>query len=364
MNGDASFSRAATVTVADPVTDPLTGAVRDAVAPVAVSVGAPVAAAELGQSAARVEALDLARFIMALVVVGAHGRLFVDLSYPLYFFTFVGGWARIIIPLFLMMSGFFFAVQIRRGVGAWAKRLVLLHLVWSAVYIGCWMPLGSFSFAKAGFWIFFGAGHLWFMPALIGGGLMLARLRGLPAGWLLALAGALYLTGGVVQYALDVLVDFETVKHHNALYALPRNFLFYGFPFMALGYLMQEEAVRDWLGRVSRWPVVLGLVALLMLENWVKYVGFAHDAVFEVAVMNFALAPVIFAWLLRLKGVRAAPWMAPMSAAIYFVHALVLLVLEQVAGLTPSLLTLVAVVICLPVGWVLVKANNRPLPLV
>ena len=38
--------------------------------------------------------------------------------------------------------------------------------------------------------------------------------------------------------------------------------------------------------------------------------------------------------------------------------------LEQVTGLTPSLLTLVAVAVCIPVGLGLVKINNRPLPLV
>ncbi|WP_322865217.1 acyltransferase family protein [Aquicoccus sp. G2-2] len=133
----------------------------------------PVAA-----SAGRVAALDVARFVMALLVIGAHGRLFEDVSYPLYFATYVGGWARLIMPIFLMISGFFFAVQVKRGIWRWARHVLALHLIWSTVYIGVWMPWGTFSPEKAAFWYFFGAGHLWFMPALLGGGLMLYRLRG------------------------------------------------------------------------------------------------------------------------------------------------------------------------------------------
>ena len=323
-------------------------------------VGNPARAGAAG----RIASLDLARFLMALLVIGAHGRLFVDVSYPVYFATFVGGWARLIMPIFLMISGYYFAVQVRRGVWRWARRILILHLVWSTIYIGAWMPLDSFSAGKAAFWYFFGAGHLWFMPAMLGGGLMLYALREWATRPLLLLAVALYFTGGAVQYAMDMVIDFETVAHHNALYALPRNFLFYGFPFMALGHLMAREDVLARVQAMARLPLFAGLLGLLALEIYVKYVAFPHEAVFEVTLANILVAPLIFVWLLGLENVRAAPWMAPVSAAIYFVHALVLIALEQVTGLTPSLLTLVAVAVCIPVGLGLVKINNRPLPLV
>ena len=325
---------------------------------------APRAEARAAPAAGRLEALDLARFVMALFVVGAHGRMFIDISYPLYFYSYVGGFMRIIIPMFLMISGYFFAVQVKRGVGRWAKRLLILHLIWSTIYIGAWMPPGSFSALKAAFWYFFGAGHLWFMPSLIGGGLMLYWLRDWPTGRLLALAAGLYATGGALQYAMDATVDFATVAHHNALYAVPRNFLFYGFPFVALGHVMARPGVLERVQGRLGWPLFAALIAALFVEITVKYLGFSHEAVFETNLAMFPLAAVVFAWLLSLRGVRAAPWMAPMSAGVYFVHALVLMALEPVAGLTPTLLTLVAVVISVAAAWVLMKLNGRPIPLV
>lgn len=312
---------------------------------------------------ARIESLDLARFVMALMVIGAHGRLFADISYPTYFFTYVGGWTRIIMPMFLLISGYFFAVQVRRGVWVWARRLAVLHLVWSAVYIGCWMPLDSFSLSKAAFWVLVGAGHLWFMPAMIGGGLMLAALRGLSSRRLAALAAGLYLAGAVVQYGMDMVVDFDTVAHHNALYALPRNFLFYGFPFMALGHLMARDGVLEQAERAVTLPLFAAVLALLASEIYVKYAAFPHDAVFEINLANFLLAPMIFVWLMRRRGWRAAPWMAPLSAAIYFSHALVLIVLEALTGLAPTPLTLLAMPVCVGLGLLILKVNNRPLPL-
>jgi peptidoglycan/LPS O-acetylase OafA/YrhL len=311
----------------------------------------------------RVAALDLARFVMALLVIGAHGRLFADLSYPLYFATFVGGWARLIMPIFLMISGYFFAVQVRRGVGRWARHVLALHLVWSTVYIGVWMPWGTFSLEKAVFWYVFGAGHLWFMPALLGGGLMLYALRGWSTRGLLMLAGGLYALGGALQYGMDLTVDFDTVAHHNALYALPRNFLFFGFPFVALGHVMAREGVLDAVQGLLRWRIVAVVVALVVLENWVKYVAFPHNAVFEVCLVNFLAGPLVFAWLMTLKLRRAAWWMAPMSAAIYFVHALVLMALAALTGLAATPLTLLAMPVCVVAGAVIVWLNNRPIPL-
>ncbi|MDQ2094639.1 acyltransferase [Rhodalgimonas zhirmunskyi] len=318
----------------------------------------------VGGVGSRVEALDLARFVMALMVVGAHGRMFIDISYPLYFFTFLGGVLRLIMPIFLMTSGYFFAVQIRRGIGGWAKRVLILHLIWSTIYIGAWMPSGTLSLEKATFWYFFGAGHLWFMPALLGGGLMLYWLRHLSTGRLLLLAAAAYGLGGVVQYAMDLTLDFQTVAHHNALYALPRNFVTYGFPFMVLGHLMTRREVREFIDSILSLRLFLVLCALLLAENAVKYWSFDHEAIFEINLMNFLIAPLIFGWLLSLKTVRAAAWMAPLSAAIYFVHALVLLLLEPVVGLSPTPLTLLAIVVSAVVGFGLIKINNKPIPLV
>nr|WP_322865218.1 hypothetical protein [Aquicoccus sp. G2-2]MEA1112451.1 hypothetical protein [Aquicoccus sp. G2-2] len=178
------------------------------------------------------------------------------------------------------------------------------------------------------------------------------------------MAVALYAAGGVVQYFIDMTVNFETVAHHNALYALPRNFLFYGFPFLALGHVMARDGVLESVQGLLRWPIVAGVLALMALEIWVKYIAFPHDAVFEICLSHFLAAPLLFAWLMTLKLRRAAWWMAPMSAAIYFVHALVLMTLEPLTGLAPTELTLLAIPICVVVGFVIVKINNRPIPLV
>jgi hypothetical protein len=66
---------------------------------------------------------------------------------------------------------------------------------------------------------------------------------------------------------------------------------------------------------------------------------------------------------MTLKLRQAAWWMAPMSAAIYFVHALVLMALAALTGLAATPLTLMAMPVCVVVGAVIVWLNNRPIPL-
>ena len=53
-----------------------------------VAISGFVSAQARQSSGARTASLDLARFVMALAVIGAHGRLFVDLSYPVYSLPF------------------------------------------------------------------------------------------------------------------------------------------------------------------------------------------------------------------------------------------------------------------------------------
>lgn len=50
------------------------------------------------------DALDLLKFIMSIMVVAIHTRLFEDVTFP---------WLRIAVPVFFMISSYFFFAKIR-----------------------------------------------------------------------------------------------------------------------------------------------------------------------------------------------------------------------------------------------------------
>ena len=141
-------------------------------------------------------ALDGFRLAAAVLVVTIHTSPLTDFSAGLDFWlTRVA--ARVGVPFFLMVSGYFLARNQWKGTGNFLKKTLLLYGSAMVVYLPLNLYAGDFSLAnglRAVLWegTFY---HLWYFPALIWGILLtrlLLRLGERPA---LAAAGVLYLMG-------------------------------------------------------------------------------------------------------------------------------------------------------------------------
>ena len=129
-------------------------------------------------------AIDIAKYIGALLVVAIHTFPFADISESFNLF-FIATICRLAVPMFFVCSSFFLFQKIDRTPGHEGqnrqalmhtlKRLGILYLIWTVIYL----PYTIWNYASVGFsfsallgWIrdFFLNGsyyHLWFLPALM-----------------------------------------------------------------------------------------------------------------------------------------------------------------------------------------------------
>ena len=159
-------------------------------------------------------AIDIARYISALLVVCIHVYPFVDISktFNTYFIQTV---CRLAVPFFFVVSGYFFFRK-------WSEdeeendfrfkhyewRILKLYLIWTVIYL----PYTIWNYASSGFSVisifayirdFFLNGsyyHLWFLPALIIGMAIVYQIykrKGLS--FTLKLAFVLYLIGYLIN---------------------------------------------------------------------------------------------------------------------------------------------------------------------
>ncbi len=202
-------------------------------------------------------AIDIARYISALLVVCIHVYPFVGISetFNTYFIQTV---CRLAVPFYFTVSGYFFFRK-------WSKdesenehhfrhyivRIGKLYLIWSVIYL----PYTIWNYASAGFSFmdifsyirdFFMTGsyyHLWFLPSLIVGMFIVYecyRRKGLS--FTLKISLILYLIGYVINVYAPI---WENTPYVSILYGFftktivtARNGLFFGPIYLALGLLL------------------------------------------------------------------------------------------------------------------------------
>ena len=147
-------------------------------------------------------ALDWARLIAAFLVVSIHISPLEDISTEADFFL-TKVLARLAVPLFLMISGYFVLsdttpkngrVDFLKKIGLLYGLAILLYLP-VGIYAGHYDDLSAAGLLRM---LFFDGTfyHLWYFPALILGALIVMLLEKLPhRGWGLATVVALYLLG-------------------------------------------------------------------------------------------------------------------------------------------------------------------------
>ena len=141
-------------------------------------------------------ALDLFRLAAVVLVVANHTSPLVSVS-PLWDFWFTRVLARVAVPFFLMVSGYFLAKDQWRRTGAFLKKTCLLYGAAVLLYLPLNWYNGGYGPAE---WVkkllldgtFY---HLWYFPGVILGVLVARGLLRLGPRTALTAAGLLYLVG-------------------------------------------------------------------------------------------------------------------------------------------------------------------------
>ena len=326
--------------------------------------------------AGRVHSLDYLKLLMALfVALGHSGVLTADVSVTK--FVIGNGILRNAVPVFSLVSGYFLHAVVMRGKGrAWLRKALWLYSFWFAVYLAWalivapeWlMPNLSTPRAVAGLYVW-GYLHLWYVVGLfVAGAMVLAMLRlGRATGWghgpLVVLAVFCAVAGCVMEY-LSITGTWPIPTHRY------RNGIFIIYPFAALGYLLADRVARQGLAGLPRarvmGPLAGAALVLMMAEAWLvaRNYGIGNEQFTEIPVSAYLCAPAAFVFFLRMNLPRPVLNLGYLSAAIYFLHAMIEVTAGEMGVANPYMVFLLGVAVPCVAALLLrgARKGRRPRP--
>ncbi len=330
----------------------------------------------IGNQANRIGPVDGIKIALAMLVVLIHTDPLRGVSESLNFWL-VNYAARIAVPMFFALSGYVLSRNIKtkeRYILKWAQNLVRVLALWTLLY---WAYASLFEYAGApgGEWLAWsydfvaysllrGYLHLWYLPSLLAGGIILYHLRNVNRLKMLLVSACLYVLGlfavswsafsnPAVETVLEpVLYYFENVRNS------PLNSL----PFLLIGFYLED--------RKPRYPkkALLILFALLWAAYFleVRFVSARGPKGFD---MYLSLLPIVFCAMALLQdsfGRGHNPFVAKMSLYIYLVHIMVLKAFDSLmeGGLKPLLVMAVSLLLAFLFTWIELAGTKkkRPLP--
>lgn len=289
---------------------------------------------------------------------------------PLLSWGVKNGIARMTVPCFFIINGFFLANIIDDGlkIKKYFVRLVALYAVWMAVYFGFYADYtiyGDGGYSEFFLLLFRGFYHLWYVAALIVAAFLLWMTRNVNYNILLALAVVVFLTGCLISqsFYLKPLGDVVFgIIHPNRLEFCINNFLFMGFPFLTFGYYINKCNVQ-WnkltdstlLLLIILSFVVFGLELLLMRHLMIMADFFVVQPAY---ISLLFICPLLFVYIQRIGTYREADdTLAKLSSGIYFIHPLVLFTLG--AKFSHYSFFMLIFFISLLLSFCLIAANKR-----
>lgn len=309
-------------------------------------------------------AVDLARFIAAMVIVGIHTEVFCQISLLDMGFGVI---SRLAVPLFFIISAFFFfskpltKIRIKHTI----KRILILYfsfsifyylILWSFGYTFSWDDFCSFVFLG-------GFRHLWFLHALMIGILLTSGLYTVfKKTWGVLCVGVLvYIIGLMLETYYSVFSSIEPIQLlHDGLnidkYGT-RNGIFYGFPCIVLGLVIAK------LKRLPSLSFSLGLSSLfilgLFIETWLA-VKVLHVSS---TIMWLSCLPATCFMMITLLNVRSLKFdthrIRKMSTFIYLIHPAFILLLGGILGQGMLLFGGVLILSVLS-AWMVSSASMHP----
>ena len=302
-------------------------------------------AAGHGHAPDRSSAIDPLRLMLAVAVLALHTGL-PDAAPALVRQGLVNGLYRLAVPVFALISGFFFLGAVRHGrAGAYLSRIVMLYALWMMLYLPRYAPAIEDA-RHAVQQVLVGYFHLWFLPGMILAAALIWALSRLGAGGrVIALVAGLAAAAGL---GMQFLVLSGRIQIPLDYY---RNGAFVIFPFFAVGYLLAL-----WRDRLMAWRPSLGVVALALAAVvgeslwwfWIAGGGYGVDIMATLLIA----APVLFWAAFQRQGLADGKRIAGMAAFVYFIHIHVMFEASRL-GLSGDTKFLFVLVVSLGLSWLL-----------
>ncbi len=274
-------------------------------------------------------ALDDARFAAALLVIAIHTSPLMSVSADGDFFL-TRVLARLAVPLFFMVSGYFLGRNGWRRLPHFAQKTALYYAVSIVLYLPLNLYQGGWDAAGVVRSLLFDGTlyHLWYFPAVLLGAFLASRLARLGLRCALPAAGALYLFSllGDSYYGLAVQLGLEPM--FSALFhvfSYTRNGLFFAPLFLLLG-----AAGRRFSTRTAAVGLTLSFAAMTAEGFALHRLGWQrHDSM-------YVFLPLCMLFLFSLLwGADAGqnPRLRRVSILVYILHPWWIVLVRGAAGM-------------------------------
>lgn len=293
--------------------------------------------------------IDVLKIILAFFVVFLHMHLLKD-SYPLVNYLSVNGFFRIGVPVFLIITGYYFYyINTKEKLKKWLIRTFLLYIIWTFIYISYWKD------DEILLTLIFGYHHLWYLIGTFFSGILLFIVRNKSVKTLMILLISLFLIGYVIQ----ILGNMHYFKgEQDSLlnkYFLYRNFLYVCFPFLTIGFLINKLKLNISKFKYSGFLVAFSVV-LVILESFLTYKLIGSESSDLLLSLLFA-CPLLFLYCKNINIKTDSKILASFSTAIYLVHPLIMKSIYFIE--LKSFKTLIFLVVLVSLSFTLVFVNKK-----
>lgn len=308
-------------------------------------------------------ALDILKLILAFMVVGIHTGFLANISVMGQYLT-VNGIFRIAVPIFLLISGFYFYPVLNKGNSIyWFKRILYMYLFWMLFYSYFWFRPTDISFieiARIIYTFIIGYFHLWYLPAILGAAALVILFRKLSLKLMIGIILIAFAGGVAIQYAGNYhIIDNQTIDEFFNKTWIYRNFLFFGFPFFSIGFLINKFSIQE---RISlKLSVILSIIGffLLICESYFNYIDPLRDGGFDNLMSLLIVCPAVFLLFMKLDFQGSSKQLSFYSAGVYFIHPIFLSTYKNFPDFHGTLLTFIVFISSIFASYFLIKVNNR-----
>lgn len=252
----------------------------------------------------------------------------------------------------------------------WAKRVLTLYFFWMLFYVYFWFKLSNFSVEEIVTilkQIVFGYHHLWYLIAMFYAGYLLYKIGKYSNTMLLGLAIFFFIIGVYIDYLnntnalLSSSLEFITkdMNYH-------RNFLFIGFPFMTIGFLIKRSDFKI----KTNLNMLLLFITFILLYIEVKFNlmittnNLADIKSYngnDIYILLLLCCPFVFVLFnsFQIKGKFDSRYLAMLSSGIYLIHPFIKSIVQIFLKNSNTLLTVCVVFISVFVSIMLIYFNKR-----
>jgi len=273
----------------------------------------------------RSSAIDILKIILAILIVLLHTNIF-HLESKYINFTLINGFFRIAVPIFLIITGYYFhRISSLFEIKTWCKRLGLLYIVWMTIYAPIWFKFID-NIPKLLTILFLGHHHLWYIIGTLYACIILYILRKKNTSFLITFATISYL----ISYVTQLLTIYYPEKifladqfYHLYMY---RNFISICLPFLIIGYLIKRYDLGSKLKKINYFVPLAFLI--LFSESYYLYKIPTATSIDLLLSLPFA-STVIFLSFIKLDFRLNTSQISNLSTGIYVVHIYVILIFEK-----------------------------------